>query len=128
MARLRNYGSVVASSNGRTFYSNPRKRTHKTRAPITPALREVLAAQRKERRNEYTQALKEARATVGKHALQLRETFGSHSADYYAQEILQRGRIERTRRKPTRWNAFVRGELKKMNEGMRPVRLSQQDC
>lgn len=124
MARLRTYGQVTASSNGRTFYSNPRKRTRRARAPVTPALREALATQRKERRNEFSQALKEARDTVGKHALHLREAFGGHSTEYYAQEILQRGRTERSRRKPNRWNAFLRDELRKVNEGMRPVHSS----
>ena len=89
MARLRTYGQVVASPSGRTFYSNPRKRTRKARAPITPALREALAKQREARRNEYTSALQGAQDTIKKHALQLREEFGGHSIDYYAQEILQ---------------------------------------
>jgi len=124
MARLQNYGQVVASLNGWTFYSNPRKRTRKTRAPITPALKENLARLREERRNEYTQALKGARDTINKHTLQLRETFGGHSTKYYTQEILQRGRIERGRRKPSRWNAYLRHELKKRNEGMRLIGTS----
>ena len=124
MARLRTYGQVVASSNGRTFYSNPRKRTRKARAPITPALKEALAKQREERRNEYTQALKDAQNTVKNHAVQLREAFGGHSAEYYTQEILQRGRTERSRRKPSRWNAYLRHELKKRNEGMSFINLN----
>jgi hypothetical protein len=62
--------------------------------------------------------MKDARDIVDQRALQLREVFGGHSTEYYAQEILQRGRIERGRRKPSRWNAFLRNELKKRNKGM----------
>lgn len=94
MTRLRTYGKVIASPGGRSFYSNPRKRTRRTKAPITPALREALAKRRGERRTEYHSALKDARDTIRRQAIQLRETFGGHSDEYYAQEIMQRGRLE----------------------------------
>jgi len=122
MVRLRNYGDVIASPGGRSFYSNPRKRTRRPRkAPITPALKEALAKQREARRTEYTSALRGAQDTVQQHAIQLRETFGGHSTKYYAQEILQRGRLERSRRKPSRWNAYLREELRARNAGMEMV-------
>ena len=82
-----------------------------------------MAKQREARRAEYTSALKDARDTVHKQATQLREVFGGHSADYYAQEILQRGRLERARRRPSRWNAYLRHELKIRNAGMEAVVL-----
>ena len=121
MVRLRTYGHVVPSPSGRSFYSNPRKRTRRPKAPVTPALKVALAKQREVRRAEYTSALKDARDVVQKHATQLRETFGSHSTEYYAQEILQRGRLERGRRKPSRWNVYLREELKARNSGMRTL-------
>ena len=121
MARLRTYEQVITAPGGRSFYSNPRKRARRSRAPVTAALKQALAKQREARRTEYSSALKVARDTVQEHATQLRETFGGHSADYYAQEILQRGRLERGRRKPSRWNAFVRQELKARNAGMEVV-------
>ena len=117
MARLRKYGDLIASPGGRSFYSNPRKCTCRAKAPITPALKEFLAKQREERRTEYYQALQGARNTIHQQATQLRESFGGHSAEYYAQEILQRGRLERVRRKPSRWNAYLRQELKIRNAG-----------
>jgi hypothetical protein len=83
----------------------------------------VLARQREERRSNYTKALQDAQDNVEKHALQLREIFGSHSADYYTQEILQQGRTERSCRAPSRWNAYLRHELKKRNEGTSLVEL-----
>lgn len=87
------------------------------RAPVTPALRGILAKRREERRAEYTLALKAAQDTVYKHAVQLRETFGGHSVEYYVQEILQRGRLERLRWKTSRWNAFLRQQLRTRNAG-----------
>jgi hypothetical protein len=123
MARLRTHGQVTVSPGGRSFYANPRKPTCRAKAPITPALREVLARRREERRAEYRSALKGARDTVHQQATQLREVFGGHSAEYYSQEILQRGRLERGRRKPSRWNAYLRHKLKLRNAGTRVVAL-----
>ena len=117
MARLRTFGSLTADPGGRSFYSAPRKRTRKAKAPITPALRDALAKQRAERRAEYTSTLEEAREAVWSRAIQLREAFGGHSVEYYMQEILQRGRLERSRRKASRWNAYLRQELKALNSG-----------
>ena len=102
MVWLRRYGPLSTAPNGRSFSSDPRKRVQKRRAPLTPALRQVLAKQRKARREGYVSALQGARNAVEQHATQLRETFGGHTVDYYHQEILQRGRLERGRRKPSR--------------------------
>ena len=121
MVRLRNYGHITVSSGGRSFYSNPRKRTRRARAPVTPALKEALVKRREARRVEYTSALKDARNAIHTQATQLRELFGGHSTDYYTQEILQRGRLERARRRPSRWNAYLRQELKRRNAGTEVV-------
>ena len=68
-------------------------------------------------RRSFYSALKETRNAIYQQATQLRETFGGHSAEYYTQEILQRGHLERGRRKPSRWNAFLHQELKAQNAG-----------
>jgi hypothetical protein len=118
MVRLRTYARVLASPGGRSFYSTPRKRTRRPRAPITPALKETLTKQWESRRKQYASALKGARGLVRVYATQLRETFGGHSVDYYTQEILQCGQLERGSRKPSRWNMFVRQQLQARNAGM----------
>ena len=118
MVRLRTYAPLTTAPGGRSFYSTPRKRTSKRGAPLTSALKAVLAKQRAERQQRYTSALQEARHVVQQHATQLREEFGGHTVGYYQQEILQRGRLERTRRKSSRWNTFLRQELKKRNNGV----------
>ena len=94
MARLRANRNVVAYPGGRSFYMAPSKHTHRTRAPVTPALRSALAKQQKVRQAKYQAALYNARNTIHQQATQLRETFGGHAIEYYAQEILQRGRLE----------------------------------
>ena len=117
MARLRKYGPLTAAPGGRSFYATPRKRVRKRAAPLTSALKAVLATRREERRQRYASALQDARSTVEQHATQLREEFGGHSVEYYHQEILQRGCLERARRKTSRWNAFLSHELKRRNNG-----------
>ena len=127
MVRLRTYGQVLAFPGGRSFYSTPRKRTRRLKAPITPALKEALGKQREARRAEYASALKDTRNTIRRQAVQLYETFGGHSIEYYTQEILQRGRLERSRRKPSRWNAYLRHELKARNAGTQVFILHRYD-
>jgi hypothetical protein len=124
MVRLRKYGPLTAAPGGRSFYSAPRKRVRKRAAPLTSALKTLLAKRRKERYQSYSSALQDAHHSVEQHAKQLREKFGAHSIEYYHQEILQRGRLERGRRKASRWNAFVRNELKKRNDGVSHVMFS----
>jgi hypothetical protein len=128
MARTRAHIPVVALPGGRSFYSNPRKRTRSKKAPITPALKDILAKQREVRRMEFVSAIKDARDTICERATQLREVFGSHSVDYYVQEILQRGRLERGRRQPSRWNTYIRQELKQRNAGAYNYPLILQYC
>ena len=123
MARIRDYGQVIASPRGRSFYSNPRKRIRRARAPITPALKNALAKQHEIRRTEYTLALKDARDAVHKQATQLREVFGGHSVDYYIQEILQRGRLERARWGLLRWNTYLGQEVRTRNSGREFITL-----
>lgn len=117
MARVRNYSQASASPGGRSFYTGVHKCTQRARAPITPALRRALAQRREEHRAEYALALNGAQASVHEHAARLREAFGGHSVEYYTQEILQRGRLERKRRKPSRWNAFLRQQINARNAG-----------
>lgn len=117
MSRLRKYGQVATSQNGLSFYSNTRKRKRKARVPFTPALRDALTRQHKTRQMEYKLALKDAQDAVKRRAVRLHETFGGYSAGYYTQEILQRGRLERSRRKASRWNAYLREELRLRNAG-----------
>jgi hypothetical protein len=112
MPRLWKYKPLTTAPGGRSFYSTPHKRVRRRGAPLNTALKGVLAKQREERQQHYASSLQDVRNVVEQHATRLREEFGGHSTEYYHQEILQRARLERGRRKSSRWNAFLRYELK----------------
>jgi hypothetical protein len=112
MARLRVYDRVLAAPGGRSFYSNPRKRARKPRAPVNSSLKETFKARRETRREEYASALADARQMVRAQAIRLRETFGRHTIDYYEQEILQGGRLTKGHQKASGWNTYLQKELK----------------
>jgi hypothetical protein len=57
MARLKAYTSLTTAPGGRSFYSTPRKRVRKRGAPLTAALKGVLAKRRQERQQGFTSAL-----------------------------------------------------------------------
>lgn len=118
MARIRTYRHITLSTDGRSFYSKPRKRTGRVRIQINPSIKADLAKERDARKLEYNIALKAARDAVQHHAVQLHKQFGGHTSEYYETEIMQRGRLERGRRNVSRWNAFVRHELQARNAGM----------
>lgn len=42
--------------------------------------------------------------------------FGQHPASWYFEAIMQRGRVDRTRRRANRWNAYLSQEVTKRNE------------
>jgi hypothetical protein len=83
----------------------------------TPAEKKLLAAKRARRKKEYQEALTEARSTIMEQAARLHERFGGHSTEWYFEEIIQRGRLAKGAREPTRWNAYLRSETKKINDG-----------
>jgi hypothetical protein len=47
----------------------------------------------------------------------LREEFGGHTAEWYFEEIMQRARMSKSKRSASRWNAFLRSEVKSINDG-----------
>lgn len=62
-------------------------------------------------------AFNDIREVIWKHAEQMKEEFGKRPASWYFEAIMQRGRVDRTRRKPNRWNAYLSQEVTKRNEG-----------
>ena len=95
-----------------------RHRTKRNILPKTPHEKAVLAAKRLQHRRSYTEALARAREVLNDQAILLHNEFGGHTAAYYLQEICQLSRIQKSsRRVESTWNAFLRSELKKMNDG-----------
>jgi hypothetical protein len=77
----------------------------------------MLAEKRAKRKKEYQEALADARHAIMDHAAKLHEKFGGHSIEWYFEEIMQRGRLAKATREPSRWNAYLRSEAKKINDG-----------
>lgn len=99
--------------------SKARKPWRRRVKPIksTPAEKKLKAVQRKVRKKEYHVALEEARASILDRATELHERFGGHSVDYYFEEIMQNGRLVKGSRETSRWNAYLRSEVRKLNDG-----------
>ena len=83
----------------------------------TPAEKAHVASLRRSRKEDYSNALAEARDMVMEQAVQLRERFGGHSVEYYYEEIMQRSRAVKGQRRITQWNAYLAQEIKRINEG-----------
>lgn len=94
-----------------------RKRSKKATIKKTPQEKKILAAQRAERREKMAEALHAARDIVMEEARKMQEEFGTHNEKYYQHQILQQSRITSTKRKTNPWNAYLRSELRKRNEG-----------
>ena len=114
----------------RRLYSKQRKlSTSKARLPWrhrakrialrkTPAEKAAQAAKRQAHRVSYREALTSARSVVMDQAIQLRERFGMHTVEWYFEEIMQQSRMGKVKRAPSRWNAFLRKEVQRINNGM----------
>lgn len=95
-----------------------RHRTKRAVLPKTPLEKASLAAKRLNHRRAYNDALARAREVLTDQATILRNEFGGHSIQYYLQEICQMSRIVKSgRRNESSWNAFLRSEVKKVNDG-----------
>ena len=76
------------------------------RYKLTPIQKSQLQANRKQRKKDFNEALSGAHASVWEEAKKLHELFGIHSAQYYFEQILQQGRLSKSKRKINRWNVF----------------------
>lgn len=51
-------------------------------------------------------------------ATQLRELFGGHTVEWYFEEIMQQACMSKSKQETSRWNAFLREEVKQFNDGV----------
>ncbi|KAF4575240.1 hypothetical protein EYR36_006598, partial [Pleurotus pulmonarius] len=72
----------------------------------------------REQRRKLTSSFNEIREIIWKHAEAMQTEFGQHPASWYFEAIMQRGRVDRTRRKANRWNAYLSQEVTKRNESV----------
>jgi len=112
-ARLPNQLRKLSTSKVR----KPWRRRAKPTVKSTPAEKKLKAVRRAVRKKEYHVALEEARATILDKATELHERFGGHSVNWYFEEIMQNGRLAKNSRDTSRWNAYLRSEVRKINDG-----------
>lgn len=121
MARLVIEGLQRLSSKFRKLATNKtRKASHRTKHAVirrTPQEKAQIAASRRAHRASYLEALNDARNSIMEQAAHLKETFGGHSIEYYLEAILQRSRLAKSTKAPNRWNAYLRQEVKRINDG-----------
>jgi hypothetical protein len=94
-----------------------RTKTKRKYIKRTPAEKAALKEKRQSEKKMYNDALQEAREVVLQQATQLHERFGGHSVQHYFEQILQQSRMKKRSRKVSRWNAYLRSEVKRINDG-----------
>ena len=92
--------------------------TKRQRKKITRTIAEkaIQSQQRRKFRETFSNDLKEARKVIMAEAVKLHQKHGGHSVDYYAKLLYQDGR-QKSERKVSDWNAWVRLESQCLNEG-----------
>src|SRR3984957_7482562 len=95
-----------------------RRRTKRAQIQKTPMEKARIAATRKARKALYNNAFTDPESTIVEHAQKISEKFGLKDTDSTYRELMQRSRIASTKRSKSRWNAFLREEVKKRNDGM----------
>ncbi|KAI0667164.1 hypothetical protein C8Q78DRAFT_994228 [Trametes maxima] len=92
----------------------PKKKGH----VLTPSQKAQLKAERQQRNENVNMALEDARAMVWTAAKKMHADFQTHSAEYYYQLIMQTSRLNTQRRRASRWNAYLRKEMQRVNTAL----------
>lgn len=110
-----------ASESQRKYVTRLPRKPYKARNKVTiqktPAEKEAVTAQRSDRREKILDALASAREMVTEEARKMQTQFGHHDKKYYQHQILQQAHLSSTQRKTNRWNAFLKHEFDKANDG-----------
>jgi hypothetical protein len=80
--------------------------------------KKTLAEKRLKKKIDYQTALAEAQDVLMQEAVKMHETLGCHTVDYYYEAIIQTSHMTKHQRACNPWNAYLRAEVKKYNEGM----------
>ncbi|KAG1836873.1 hypothetical protein DFJ58DRAFT_734671 [Suillus subalutaceus] len=116
IARHQRYIKVTKSSS-RTPWRHRIKRKARLR---TQAEKKVLAEKCRANKCAYKDALADSQDMVMQEAVKLHEEFPHRTVEYHFEAILQRTHTKQKSRKATRWNAFLRSEVKAMNAARAP--------
>jgi len=95
-----------------------RRRTKRAQIQKTPMEKAHIAATRKAHKALYNNAFTDAKSTIVEHTQKISEKFGLKDTDSTYWELMQQSRIASTKHSKSRWNAFLREEVKKRNDGM----------
>ncbi|KAF8896627.1 hypothetical protein BD779DRAFT_1668380 [Infundibulicybe gibba] len=95
-----------------------RTRTAQNQSQRTASRAAAIKEKRQARNQEYNEALQEAREMLLKKAEELQERFGKHTVQWYFEDIVQHSRIVKLTRRPNKWNAYLRSEVKRINDGV----------
>jgi hypothetical protein len=77
-----------------------------------------ISLQRREKKMCHKEAYAQAEQVVMEEATKLSEKFGKHTPEECYRRLLQRARITQKKQSVNDWNAFLRGEVKCMNDGI----------
>lgn len=95
-----------------------RHRTKRRAIMQSRADKAALKEKRLLNKTSYANALSAAQDVLMEQAIKLRAEFGTHSVEYYFEAIMQHSRFQSKTKALNRWNAFLRTEVKKHNDGM----------
>ncbi|KAF7973085.1 hypothetical protein HWV62_16286 [Athelia sp. TMB] len=82
------------------------------------AERKALQQERQQRKLTYNEALQAAMDVVYNEAVKLHALFSTHPIEYYLEELMQLSRKNKTTRKVSSWNVFLRQELQRRNNDL----------
>lgn len=105
--------SVPLSAHGKPWKIRVRRKALKR----SLAEKTALKAERQQRKLTYSEALQASMDVVYNEATKLHEQFSMHTVEYYLEELMQRSRKDKTSRKVSLWNVYLRQELERYNSG-----------
>ncbi|KAK7435153.1 hypothetical protein VKT23_019845 [Stygiomarasmius scandens] len=105
----------AARSAGTSLRKPWRHRTKRIRLKLTNAEKRRQKAARDERREHYQDRIRLVHKLIYDQAMEIREELGNRTVEQIVEDIMQTHRLKRTQRKASRFNAFVRVEMRRRN-------------
>ena len=111
LQRLRNKSRKFTTSKSR----KPTSKKRRSHIITTPAEKATAAAKRRAERENLKTDFQQIRQLIMDRAAELSHKYPGHNTDYYFEQILQLGHINRGKReKVSLWNAFLALETKEI--------------
>jgi hypothetical protein len=94
-----------------------RRRAKRVTIPKTPMEKARIAVQRQEKKACHEEAYAAAEEVIMEEATKLSEKFGRQTPQQCYRSLLQRARISQKKRSVSSWNAYLRREARRKNDG-----------